>query len=360
MKLDKVINVMMYFLGMAFNLAILAVVAYAVWHFTMVGFQTGEEIAYAITYVGEDYYVEFILEEDTPSAEVARRLEDYGIINSSLIFQAETFLMGRTRYYSAGTYTLNRSMTNTEVHRTLVGRPDDFAPDQEIRIPEGWTLRDMANYFEYREFFPAEEFLYVAQNGHFSFSFLRDVPVDRPNRLEGYLFPNTYRIPLNPTPAQIITRMLVGFDSVIDEAIHIRAEELNMTLDEVVIMASIVEREAYLAHERPLISQVIHRRLATGMHLQMCSTVKYAMDDPPLRLLNVHLAVDTPWNTYMHPGLPIGPITNPGEAAIRAVLYPSDTDYLFFVLMDEITGAHYFTRTYAEHSAADARFAALR
>ena len=360
--LDKVINVMLYFLGMAFNLALMAVVGYAVWYFAILGFETGERFAYDIVYEGEYYELEFVLEEDTPAAEVARRLEEYGIINNSLIFQAELFIFGRPPVYSAGTFTLNRNMNNTEVHRVLSARPNDLSPHQVIRIREGWTIRDMAMYFEYREFFPAEDFLYVAENGHFSFPFLRDIPEDRPreNRLEGYLFPETYFISLNPTPGEIITVMLRQFDHIFNEALHIRAEEMGLTVDEVVIIASIIESEARLAHERPMVSQVIHSRLTSpawpSRLLQMCSTVAYVLDIPRARLLNADLLIDSPYNTYMHPGLPIGPISNPGEASLRAALYPSDTDYLFFVLMDEATGAHYFSRTYAEHSAADARF----
>jgi UPF0755 protein len=126
-------------------------------------------------------------------------------------------------------------------------------------------------------------------------------------------------------------------------------------------MASIIERETRLANERALVSQVIHRRLANNMRLEMCSTVRYvhqisAMEDPPVHLLYVHLEVQSPYNTYLHAGLPIGPISNPGEAAIRAALWPAPTDYVFFVLRDEYTGEHYFSRTAAEHNAARDRY----
>ncbi|MCL2840065.1 MAG: endolytic transglycosylase MltG [Defluviitaleaceae bacterium] len=356
MKIDKVINVMTYFMGMAFNLAILAVVAFAVWQFTLWGFSQGEYLANAMVYVGEDYEIEFILEEDTSAADVARMLEDLDVINNAMLFQAEIFLMGRANYYSAGTYTLNRNMSNTDVHRILRGRSDTQAPHQVIRVLEGWTLRDMAEYFEYREFFPAEEFLYVAQNGHFSFAFLQDVPIGRPNRLEGYLFPETYHISLNPTPGEIITIMLRQFEIIFDEAMHYRAEEMGLSVDAVITIASIVEAETRVAQERPMVAQVIHSRLAQNMLLQMDSTVKYGMEDPPVRLLYAHLEIDSPWNTYMHLGLPLGPIANPSEAAIRAVLYPSDTNYLFFVLTDIETGVHYFTRTFSEHQAAIDRY----
>ena len=353
---DKIINFMLYILGLTFNLALMAVVGLLVWTALNYGRERGSYIAAGMIAQGEEREIEFILPVDTPAAEVARRLEELGIINNSLLFRAELFLFNRPSEYRAGTFILNTGMSNSEVHRALTGRRTDQAPYEVIRIPEGWTLRDMAVYFEYRGFFTAEEFLYVAQYGVFNFSFFRDIPDDRPNRLEGYLFPDTYQVPLNPTPGQIITRMLRQFENIFDAGMHYRAEEMGLSVDEVVIMASIIERETRLAHERPMVSQVIHRRLAIGMNLEMCSTVAYVLDIPRARLLYVDLLIDSPFNTYMHPGLPIGPISNPGEAALRAVLWPSETDYLFFVLQNPETGAHFFSRTYAEHRAATARY----
>jgi UPF0755 protein len=309
-----------------------------------------------MVYEGENYYIEFHIPQDSSPAEIARRLEEYGIIHNRHMFQLELFLRGISADYLAGTYTLNLNMNNVEINRALRARPHEAAPYYTITIREGDTIRDMAAYFEERGFFTAEDFIHVAQYGHFSFSFLLDVPSDRPNRLEGYLFPDTYQIPINPVPVDIITRMLRNFEVRFTDDFHYRAEEKGMSIDDIVIMASIVERETRLAAERPLVSQVIHSRLAINMHLQMCSTVKYTMDDPPLRLLNAHLAIDSPYNTYLHPGLPIGPISNPGRAAIEAVLWPSDTNYLFFVLRDEVTGAHHFSRTLAEHDAARDRY----
>jgi UPF0755 protein len=130
---------------------------------------------------------------------------------------------------------------------------------------------------------------------------------------------------------------------------------MGLTLDEVVIMASIVERETRRADERAMVSQVIHRRLAINMRLEMCSTVLYT-NPGVTHVLNVHRAVDTPWNTYMHFGLPVGPISSPGESSIYAVLWPQEHEYLYFVLADEETGRHHFSRTYQEHVAARERY----
>lgn len=356
MKTDKTVNFLMYFAGMAFNLALMALVVFFVLHAFSWGYEWGGEFTEEMVSVGQDYEIEFHIPHDTPTSEIARRLEDMGVIPNRFLFQLEVFLRGGTRYYTAGTYTTNLNMRSIDIHRALLARPLEVAPHYEITIREGWTIREMASYFEERGFFPAEEFIYVAQYGHFSFSFLLDVPTDRPNRLEGYLFPDTYQIPTNPNPGDIITRMLRNFNERFTDDFHVRAEEMDMTIDEVVIMASLIECEARLASERPLVSQVIHRRLAQNMMLELCSTVKYIMDNPPVRLLYIHLDIYSPYNTYRNHGLPIGPISNPGEASIRAALWPADSNYLFFVLRDETTGEHYFSRTLGEHNAARARY----
>jgi len=355
MKSKNIIDFLHWILGMFFNLAIVIVVGLAVYFITMRGFEFGENMANEMVAVGEDYEFVFVLDAATPASEVSRELEYMGIINSSRLFNLELFLMGRIRTYQAGTYILNRNMTNTEVHRTFLRVGTGRAPHEDIRIPEGWTIRDMAEYFESRGFFPAEEFIRVASYvGEFGFAFERDIP-DRPNGLEGYLFPDSYQIPINPTPGDIIWRMLRRFDEVFDDEMRDQAYEMGMTMDEVVTMASIIEMESRLAHERPMVSQVIHNRIATGMHLEMCSTVKYGMEDPPERLSIAQTRMDTPFNTYVHPGLPIGPITNPGAAAMRAVLNPSGGDYLFFVLYNFETGEHFFSNNWDAHNAADQR-----
>ncbi|MCL2577539.1 MAG: endolytic transglycosylase MltG [Defluviitaleaceae bacterium] len=356
MKAEKTVNFLMYIAGMAFNLVIMAVVGLLVLAGFTWGFETGGGFANIMTAEGENYEIEFNIPRDASTLEIAKRLEADGIVPNRFLFQLELFLRGISSDYTAGTYTINTNMNNVELNRALRARPHEVAPHYEIRIPEGWTIRDMAEYFEEREFFTADDFFYVAQYGHFSFAFLQDVPSDRPNRLEGYLFPDTYQIPVNPNPGDIITRMLQNFDRRFDYELQTRAAEMNLSIDDVIKMASIIERETRLASERALVSQVIHRRLAQNMRLQMCSTVKYTMEEPPLRLLYIHLEADTPYNTYQINGLPVGPISNPGEAAIRAALWPADTDYLFFVLRDEATGEHHFSRTETEHDAAKARY----
>jgi len=357
MKPNKASNVISYVLGMAFNLAILALVAYGIYHFAQWGFNRGSDFAADMLAEGPDQEIIFVLEEDTPRAEAAQRLYQAGAINNPWLFRLEMFLKNSTRVFRAGTYTLNANMSNTEVNATLrAGQTAEAAGNLSIRVREGWTIANMAEYFEYREFFSAEEFINYTQTGDFSnFRFLRDVP-EHPERtrLEGYLFPDQYYIPLNPTPRDIIVRMLYRFEYLMQGAWLYRAEELGFTLDEMIIMASIIERETGRPiEERAQISQVMHRRLRDGMPLQMNATAVYAWSlrgRDIYRVLTADLHIDSEYNTETRHGLPIGPIGNPSLASIEGALNPSSTNYLFFVVYHADHSRHVFTTNYSDHN----------
>ncbi|MCL2501255.1 MAG: endolytic transglycosylase MltG [Defluviitaleaceae bacterium] len=355
MKQKTLLDMLLYILGMSFNLALMALVGYAVYVFAIRGLAFGEEMSEYMVATGEDYEVEFILEDYTPLAEVARKLEEEGLIPNQWMFRLERMLMNRGQDFRPGTFTLNRNMSSSQLNNTLRALPPAETQSQRITIPEGWTIADMAAYFERQGFFPAEEFIHAAQHGQFNYGFLMGVPHDRPNRLEGYLFPDTYEISMTPSPEHIIHRMLRRFEMLFTDYYHTRADELGMTVDEVVIMASIIERETRVAAERPTVSQVIHNRLRVGMNLEMCSTVNYTIG-PRDRLTYEETRTESPWNTYINPGLPIGPIGNPGWASIRAAMFPDPGNFLFFVLRDPATGEHHFSTTLAEHNAAAARY----
>ena len=342
---SRITNVSTFLFGLLFNAMLVGIVAYAVWTFANEGFRWGSEFAYAMVAVGPDFEVEFTLEDYTSARDVAVRLEEMGIIGNAWLFELELFLKGSSRTFRPGTYVLNANMTNTEVNVALRTRPQGQAEFLVVRVHEGWTIANMAEYFEYREFFDAEEFVYVAQYGHFSFLFLQDIPFDQPNRLEGYLFPDTYQVPLNPTPVQIITRMLVRFDQIFNYSMHNRTDELGLTQNEVVIMASLVEAEAGSPEEMARVAQVIHSRLAAGMRLEMLSTLEYALNIHRDALMPEDFLADSPHNTFARYGLPAGPISNPSEAALRAVLYPAATDYLYFWQEDDESRALVFSAT---------------
>jgi UPF0755 protein len=167
--------------------------------------------------------------------------------------------------------------------------------------------------------------------------------------LEGYLFPDTYYVSAEPTPDEVIGKMLTRFDDIFTDEYEQRAAELGLSVDEAVTIASIIEKEVSVDTERPLVSQVIHNRLELGMELEIDATVLYALDKRPDRLLYADLEVDSPYNTYAYGGLPVGPISNPGADSIHAALFPEEGNYLFYVLQDPETGVHFFSDDYQEH-----------
>src|SRR5699024_1249560 len=163
--------------------------------------------------------------------------------------------------------------------------------------------------------------------------FLQEIPKDQ--SLVGYLFPSTYEVYKAADEREIINKMLARFEKIYNDQIKDKIDELDLDLNEIVIMASLVEREARKEGERALIAGVYYNRLDIDMKLQCDATVQYALGKRKDRLFTSDLKVDSPYNTYLHHGLPIGPISSVGEASIKAALYPEDSDYLCYVARDD-------------------------
>ncbi|MCL1998005.1 MAG: endolytic transglycosylase MltG [Turicibacter sp.] len=346
--LNFLVNSLSWLLGICFSALIFMALAWLIYTYTLVGFEMGEEIAVYMTEERESYEIQFVLAEDTPMPEVAQLLEEKGVIANSLFFLFEMTLLGNTADYVAGDFLLNRNMSPSQINSTLRSRPTQFAEGVQVRIREGFTQRDIAEYLEFLGFFTADEFMEVANTVNFGFGFLEDIP-DRPSRLEGYLFPDTYTFPANPTPEDVIVRMLARFNEVYSFEYRHRTAELGMTMDEIIIIASMIEREVRYPPERPMVAGVIYNRLAAGMQLQIDATVLYALGMHLERLFYADLEVDSPFNTYRVFGLPWGPISNPSAASIHAALFPANHNYLFYVLVNAETGEHLFNETYAAH-----------
>ena len=240
------------------------------------------------------------------------------------------------------------------------GRP----PTVTVTIPEGRRAEEIAEILHQAGLVDPQEFLALVRSGEgFAFAFLEDRPPEASPSLEGYLFPDTYQIPRDSDARAIITLLLSTFDARFTEEMRARAHEQGLTVHEVVTLASIVEREAVLPEERPLIASVFRNRLARGMKLDADPTVQYAMGYDEAQktwwrtLLVEDYQFDSPYNTYRRVGLPPGPICNPGLASIEAVLSPEDTDYLYFVANTVAgDGSHVFARTFEEHQRNIARY----
>lgn len=337
------VDVVGFIFGVGLNVSILVITIYMVYSYTIKAYDAGKK--YGLETSGEKVSreVEIEIKEDATMEEVAKELVNKGVIKNDLMFRLENLIKGNDEPYAAGTFTLNTAMDVNQINYALRSTPVSQT-DLTIVIREGFSVGDIAEYLESKEIVTAEEFLEACEKPY-DYPFLSQVP-ERENRLEGYLFPDTYFIRENSTPEEIIHKLLTRFEDIYTEKYADRAEEMGLSMDEVITIASIIEKEIRVDEERSLAAEVIYNRMAQDMSLQMCSTVLYVLEKRKDSITDEDLKVDSPYNTYLYSGLPKGPISNPGEACIKAALYPSTGNYLYFVVADEETGAHYFTSDY--------------
>lgn len=276
---------------------------------------------------------------------IAAQLEEQGIIKNANVFAVYCKLSEKASKIKAGKYILSSSMTVEQIVDKLAAGKAEMNTIR-FTIPEGFELRQIADRLEADKLVNKDKFYAAINKAAFKYSFIKDIP-DRENKLEGYLFPDTYEVFKNASEDEIIDKMLGRFDQVFNEKYRQRAKELNMSVDDVIILASIIEREAKLDSERKTVSAVFHNRLKINQKLESCATVQYLLKEQKPVLTYKDLEVDSPYNTYKYAGLPKGPIASPGIKSIEAALYPDNVDYLYFVAKND--GSHVFSRTYQEH-----------
>ncbi|MGD9347237.1 MAG: endolytic transglycosylase MltG, partial [Candidatus Aminicenantes bacterium] len=214
-----------------------------------------------------------------------------------------------------------------------------------LTIPEGLTRRETAQHLESELSIDSAEFLEITEGK----ALIGDLDPDATD-LEGYLFPETYAFPKSPGAKTVAVAMISQFRKVFDETWAKRAEDIGMTIREIVTLASLIEKETSLPEERSLISGVFHNRLRIGMKLDCDPTIIYVLKEEGRfdgRLRTKDLKLETPYNTYLNGGLPPGPIANPGKDSLEAALYPAQVDYLYFVSKND--GSHHFSRSFREH-----------
>ena len=276
----------------------------------------------------------------TSATSIAKQLSDERIIRSPLLFEVVAYLDGASRNLQAGTYELSGAMSLREIiHQLKVGE----VVHRDFVVPEGLTVAQIAQLFEDEGFGTAESFSRSARDSQW-----RKRYGIEGNRLEGYLFPNTYKLVDDIPAAKVIKMMLDEFDRHWTSERAEEAESLNFTLQEIITLASIIEKEAKIESERPLISAVFHNRLQRGWKLEADPTVLYALGNPHRALTKNDLKFDSSYNTYVYRGLPPAPICNPGLASIMAALRPAESSHLYFVAIGE--GKHHFSNTLAEHN----------
>jgi len=300
---------------------------------------------------------------------VANNLEAAGLVRNRSVFKYYADFLGLGQKIQAGTYILNKSMTIGEIADRLTSG-DGTPLVRQITIIEGWTVEDIAAYFAREGIIKnEEEMLSLCRSGdeYNAYYYIADVKGtpnanERLYALEGYLAPDTYEVYTSATVQDILRKLLSQTEAVFRDEWHVRAQELNMTMDQIITLASMIEKEAKTADFKR-VSAVFHNRLNTNMTLGSDVTIKYVTGTTRMSLTREDLAVNSRYNTYVHAGLPLGPICNPSAAAIEAALYPDESfvaqQYLYFCSKDPNTSELYFSKTLAEHEAAVRIYAPL-
>jgi len=263
--------------------------------------------------------------------EIVLILEENNIIRkNNYIFRILIKLSKLEERLKYGEYNLSPAMNMLQILDKLV-RGEVIL--YRITIPEGYTYTQIAELLNKKEIIERESFINLVKDSKKSW--------------EGYLFPDTYEVPKRYGSENMLKLLLSNFNYVVDKKLKDKAEEIGFSMDEIITLASIIEKEAKFSEEKRKISSVFHNRLKKDMKLQSCATIQYILENPKEKLEESDLKIDSPYNTYLYKGLPPGPICNPGLDSIRASLEPAEEDYLYFVLGEN--GRHIFSKTYQEH-----------
>ncbi len=313
--------------------------------FTVVVFL--EIITYLNSPTGTYAGAEIDISKGATTSEIAHVLRERQIIRSESLFYFVSRFKGYATGFKAGRYHIPPGMRTMEIARFLAETLPTPA-GIKVTIPEGLTLWETASILQKKAGVDSSTFVTFAKSPVIAES----LGIDN-KTLEGYLYPETYFICEQSRVTDIIRQMVAQFRKVFTDSLKMRAEKLDMTINQTVTLASLIETEAVKNEERPIISQVFHLRIKLGYPLQANPTIQYILGEKR-RIVDEDLNIDSPYNTYLHTGLPPGPIANPGIESIRAALYPADTKYLYFV--SDSDSSHVFSKTLAQHNIVVSRY----
>ena len=302
-------------------------------------------LAGSSSYTGErGVPVYFTVRPGMSVSEIGKELYERGIIDSEMKFWWTAKLNGFENKVKSGTFAMQTGMTPRDALEILV-----YGNTVTIRftIPEGFSVRDIAQRLDDEGLVKADAFISLAKT-YRPYPYVEEHENVR-YAVEGFLFPDTYEINGEFDAARIMQMMAENFDRRLTKDMRDRAREMDLSIYELVTLASLVEKEAYHEEDRPIIAQIFLKRLRLGMPLQADPTVQYLLDAPKEDLLYRDTEIESPYNTYQNVGLPPGPIASPGTASLMAVLHPADTNYLYFVA--DRNGNNYYATNYADHLA---------
>ena len=284
--------------------------------------------------------------------EIATYLQDQNIIENRSRFILATKMMRKGRKLRAGRFNLKRASNYYELIKTL---SDWEVETVRVTIPEGLRSREIAKLLEKRIGVSAEGFMKKIMDPNFT----HELGIAADN-LEGYLFPDSYDLLEGDSPEYVIRRMVSRFKEVVNDSVRQEIKRRGYNLHQVITLASIVEGEVQVNFERPIVASLYYNRLRRRIRLEACPTIQYIIPDSPRRLLMSDLKIKSPYNTYLHYGLPPGPVSNPGWKSIQATLNPAKTNYLYMISKGDSTYTHIFTSNYNEFLAAKKRLQNIR
>ena len=280
----------------------------------------------------------FVVPQGASFHQVADTLHRAGLIDSELVFDLYARYRHLDRGVEAGAYELDSSLNMEQILTALqTARPEELF----VTIPEGYTVKKTAAALDTGGLIKGADYIAAATTGSYTYDFLKNLPPGL--SLEGFLFPDTYLIPRNGTAKQLVQLQLDEFSKTWTQARKAQAADRGMNVLQIVTIASMIEREALFDDDRPKVASVIYNRLARGMLLQIDATVLYAKGVWQSSVTLDDRKINSPYNTYLHPGLPPGPIANPGLKAIDAALQPAQTDYLFY--LSDPQGHNHYAKT---------------
>ncbi len=313
----------------------------------------------------------FVIQKGEGTKEISYSLEKKGLIKSGPLFRLYTIYNESSGKLQAGEYLLSSSMTVPEITEKFI---KGKIIEEKITIIEGWNLRDIGWYFENKGMFQAEElfeligFPLAESPGSKDFSTEFDFLKDKPESLglEGYLFPDTYKIRKGEDLEDIIKKMLINFDKKLSphqnevsdagltQDLRVEIFQQEKSIFKVIIMASLIEKEVRTFEDKRLVSGILWKRLKNGMPLQVDASIVYIIGKKTTDISKEETQIDSPYNTYKYQGLPLGPISNPGIESIKAAIYPEESAFWYYLSTPE--GETIFSRTLEEHNIAKAKY----
>lgn len=294
--------------------------------------------------------VDFVINKGEGAGDIAKSLGDKKLIKNYFVFVMYLNWTKQGAKLQVGEYKIAKNLNMIEVTSILV---NGKIVTGKITIPEGWTNEQIANYLAKNTAITAGEFIEAAKYDPAKYKYDFLYPLKPGYSLEGYLYPDTYQVSLKPTAEEVVKKMLENFDKKLTAADRTQIGKSGLNPYEVVILASIVEREVANSEDRKKVAGVFLNRLNNDMPLESCATIQYILKSDKWVFTYEETRTPSPYNTYLNPGLPVGPIGNPSIQSIKAVLFPEKTNYFYFL---SSKGKTYFSTTLDEHNAKKAQY----